>query len=115
MDDQHVTHTQIFERIEAAERAITTSENRTMALIKWLAGGFGAVGLAAVSWGVTERMEQINSNAKSAQAYGETIARQDEIQRHLKQLGELIRSESELTREKITSHTADPTAHKRGN
>lgn len=108
-----VSHEAIYERINQAEGRIVESERRVMTLVKWLAGGFAAAAFSALTWGVQERQSQIQTNAQNAQAYGTSLARQEEIKERLDSLGQLITSESQLTREKITAHVSDKNAHGR--
>lgn len=108
-----ISHTQIYNRLSETEERIIATEGRIMAMIKWLATGFAGVALSALAWGYGERMKQVDTNSVSATRFGEASARQEEIGRRLDEISALIRSESELTREKITSHVADSTAHER--
>lgn len=108
-----VSHEAIYERINQAEDRIVESERRVTTLVKWLFGGFAAAAFSALTWGIQERQEQIKTNADSAQAYGASLARQEEIKERLDSLSQLITSESQLTREKIAAHISDKNAHGR--
>lgn len=108
-----VSHNQIYNRLSETEERILATESRIMSTIKWLATGFAGLALSAITWGYSERMKQVDSNAISATRFGEATARQDEIGKRLDEISRLIRTESELTREKITAHTADARAHER--
>lgn len=113
MIEKEVTHNQIWDRMAEAEGRLQATENRIMAMIKWLATSFAGVALSALAWGYGERMKQIDLNAVVSGQLGETSAREAEIGKRLDEISLLIRSESELTREKITAHTADAHAHER--
>jgi hypothetical protein len=108
-----VTHNQIYSRLSETEERIMATEGRIMAMIKWLATGFAGIALSALAWGYGERMKQVDLNAVYSGRFGESAARQDEIGRRLDEISALIKSESELTREKIISHAADSRAHER--
>lgn len=113
MNEREVTHNQIYNRLSEAEERLLATEGRIMSTIKWLATGFAGLALSAITWGYGERMKQVDTNAVAAQRFGEATARQEEIGKRLDEISALIRSESELTRERIVTHTADTRAHER--
>lgn len=113
MSAREVSHTQIYDRLSETEERILATENRIMGMIKWLATGFAGVALSALAWGYGERMKQVDVNSTVSVQLGETSARETEIRKRLDEISQLIKSESELTREKITAHIADAHAHER--
>lgn len=108
-----VSHNQIYDRLSETEDRILATENRIMGMIKWLATGFAGVALSALAWGYGERAKQVELNADVSAQLGATSAREAEIRARLDEISQLIRSESALTREKITAHAADIHAHER--